>query len=147
MEILGNNLKNFFDKIDNPSNEAEITYAGSEYEVWIVTKELFDKMCNMSENDFTELAGEDAWWRHCDGSNLGLYEIGTIKCNGREMIGWIESPLKKGIHFELFYTSLTEYLCEFIGASTCKNVCACAIDLARYNNMTMGELFEKYEGE
>ena len=31
MEILGNNLKKFFDAVDNPPNDAEITYAGNEY--------------------------------------------------------------------------------------------------------------------
>ena len=33
-EILGKNLKQFFDTIDNPPNNAEITYAGKMYEVW-----------------------------------------------------------------------------------------------------------------
>lgn len=28
MEILGNNLKRFFNKVDNPPNDATITYAG-----------------------------------------------------------------------------------------------------------------------
>ena len=44
------------------------------------------------------------------------------------------------------YTNLTEYLCECVGASTGKNVCACAMDLAKYNDMTMAKLFEKYGG-
>lgn len=43
------------------------------------------------------------------------------------------------------YESLLEYLCENIGASQPRNVCALAVDLAKYNNMTMGELFTKYE--
>ena len=41
------------------------------------------------------------------------------------------------------YTNLSEYLCDCIGASTGKNVCACCVDLAKYNDMTMAELFEK----
>lgn len=60
-EILGKNLKQFFDVIDNPPNDAEITYAGSRYEVWEVSDELFKKMCNMTEEEFIEMAGEDAW--------------------------------------------------------------------------------------
>ena len=44
------------------------------------------------------------------------------------------------------YSGLLEYLCEEIGASQPKNVCALAVDLAKYNHMTMGELFTKYEG-
>lgn len=41
--------------------------------------------------------------------------------------------------------SLSEYLCEFIGASTPHNVVACVIDLAKFNHLTMCELFKKYE--
>lgn len=44
------------------------------------------------------------------------------------------------------YENLSDYLCNCIGVSQQRNVCACAIDLARYNDMTMGKLFEKYEG-
>lgn len=63
VEILGKNLKQFFDTIDNPPNDAEITCAGDRYEVWEVSDELFKKMCDMSEEEFVELAGEDTWWR------------------------------------------------------------------------------------
>ena len=43
------------------------------------------------------------------------------------------------------YESLSDYLCNCVGVSEPKNVCACAMDLAKYNDMTMAELFEKYE--
>lgn len=36
-------------------------------------------------------------------------------------------------------------LCEFIGASTPHNVVACAMDLGKFNHLTMGRLFKKYE--
>ena len=39
IEILGNNLKQFFDIVDNPPNDAEITYAGESYEVWEISDE------------------------------------------------------------------------------------------------------------
>lgn len=39
-----------------------------------------------------------------------------------------------------------EYLCEHVGASLPRNVVACAMDLAKYNNMSMAELFQNYEG-
>lgn len=38
------------------------------------------------------------------------------------------------------------YLCDEIGASTERNVCACTIDLAQQNNLTLAELFKKYLG-
>ena len=55
VEILGNNLKKFFDMIDSTYTEAEITYAGNRYEVWEVSDELFEKMCNMSEEEFVDI--------------------------------------------------------------------------------------------
>lgn len=67
----------------------------------------------------------------------------VVHVNGKEMIGW-DSPIydsKKDQEYE----SSSEYLCECIGVSQPKNVCTCAMDLASFNNMTMGELFNKFE--
>ena len=111
MEILGNKLKRFFDIVDNPPNDAEITYAGNRYEVWEVSEDLFNKMCDMSEEEFVKLAGEEAWWRQSDGSVLGVPDTKFI-INGEEMVSWnttgqIKENLKTvltleymGIHIE-----------------------------------------------
>lgn len=141
-EILGDNLKKFFDIVDNPPSEAEITYAGNRYEVWEVSDELHKKMCDMSEEEFIELAGEDAWWRSSSGSVLGVPDT-VFEINGSDLVVW-DSPIyesKKGKKYE----NLSDYLCNCVGVSQPRNVCACAMDLAKYNNMTMGELFQKYE--
>lgn len=149
VEILGSNLKKFFDVIDNSPNEADITYAGNRYEVWEVSDELFQKMRNMTEENFVEIAGEDAWWRQSYGSNLGYPEETTI-VNGNELVCWDKERVyssSDSIPKEMIeYENLSEYLCECIGVSQPINVCACAMDLAKYNDMTMGELFEEYEG-
>ena len=140
IEILGKNLKQFFDTIDNPPNNAEITYAGKMSEVWEVSDELYKRMYDMSEEMFVEIAGEDAWWRNSDGSILGVPDT-KFTINGEDMIGWNTKS-----EYENFqYANLSDYLCYGVGASQPKNVCACAMDLAKYNNMSMGELFEKYE--
>ena len=143
IEILGDNLKKFFDIIDNPPNDAEITYAGNRYEVWEVSDELFKKICDFTEEEFIELAGEDAWWRQSYGSNLG-YPDAEFEINGKNLTGWYSPIYSSRIGQK--YENLSEYLCECIGVSQPRNVCACAMDLAKYNDMTMGELFEKYEG-
>lgn len=140
MEILGNNLKKFFDVIDPKSNNTDITYAGDKYEVWKVSDSLFKRMCDMSEEEFVELAGEDAWWRSAKGSNLGFPDT-KFKVNGEMLLGWNRWDKKRKK-----YEDLSDYLCSCVGASTGKNVCACAVDLAKYNNMSMAELFKKYEG-
>ena len=140
IEILGDNLKKFFDAIDSEMKNADITYAGERYEVWKVSDELHKKMCDMSEEEFVELAGEDAWWRSSTGSVLGVPDT-EFKVNGEYLLGW-----NRWEREQKNYSNLSEYLCDGVGASQPNNVCACAMDLAKYNNMSMGELFKKYEG-
>lgn len=143
MEILGNNLKTFFDEVDLNEEKAKITYCNRRYEIWEVSEDLFELMCSMKEEVFRTIAGNEAWWRSSSGCILGRPDA-KYKVNGKYLIGWDSSVYKskRGKKFD----SLTEYLCECVGASTGRNVCACAVDLAKYNGMTMAELFKKYEG-
>lgn len=143
VEILGSNLKRFFDIVDNSPKDAEITYAGNSsginYEVWEVSDELFKTICSLSEGEFTSLAGDDAWWRSSEGSVLG-YPDSEFVVNGKTLRCWDMGRTGRDE-----FTCLTEYLCDNVGASLPKNVCACAVDLAKYNDMKMSELFEVYE--
>lgn len=143
-EILGNNLEQFF----NTEINGKRTYKGNRYEVWEVSDEIFNIMCEMSEERFEKLAGEDAWWRSAEGSNQSVPDT-TIHINGYELLGWAGEPWEdedEDEEFEIYSRSLSDYLCDVIGASQPKNVCALSVDLAKYNNMTMGELFTKCEG-
>ena len=119
-EILGNNLEQFF-------------------------FEIFDMIADMSEEKFVKIAGEDAWWRSSNGSVLYSLDKGEVIISNQKMIGWIRKPWDEETSKDINYQSLSEYLCEFIGASMPLSVVACAIDLAKFNHLTMGELFEKYE--
>lgn len=150
-EILGNHLTNFFVEMkmqnENYNKDLMRTYKGNRYEVYSVSDELFDVMCDMTEERFEELAGEDAWWRSAEGSILGTPDT-KVYINGHEMLGWSGERWEdedEDDEFEIYSRSLSDYLCDVIGASQPKNVCALAVDLAKYNNMTMGELFTKYE--
>lgn len=138
-EILGNNLAVFF---TNAVIKANQTYKGKRYEIWEVSEYDYEKMCNMSEEDFTDYASDDgAWWRGSEGSIMDIPDVEFI-INGEKMIGWNT----RGEYENYQYANLSDYLCYGIGASQPKNVCALAIDLAKYNNITMSELFTKYEG-
>jgi hypothetical protein len=159
-EILGDNLKNFFANIDKYGIESNMTYKGERYEVWEVDDDLFPEMCDMSEEEFIELAGYDAWWRQSEGSILGSPNS-TAFVNGHEIFAWIDEEKYNawcedcGCDIEeecneckikdRTFTSLSEYLCDEMGCSQPKNVCALSVDLARYNKMTLGELFSKLE--
>lgn len=145
-EILGNNLEELF-FILNYSKEyvAICTYKSNRYEVWLMDDEIFNMISEMTEEELVKLAGEDAWWRSSNGSVLYSLDKGEITINNQKMIGWIIKPWDEEISKDIHYQSLSEYLCEFIGASIPHNVVACAMDLAKFNHLTMGNLFEKYE--
>jgi hypothetical protein len=61
-EITGNNLKKIFDAIDPQCKDADIIYAYGDYEVWKVSDELFEKMCDMLEVEFVYLEGTYLLW-------------------------------------------------------------------------------------
>ena len=145
-EILGQDLEQFF----NNGVNGKRTYKGNWYEVWEVSDEVFNDMCDMSEEKFIELAGDDAWWRSAEGSVLGTPDT-RIYIHGYEMLGWgynkdFYDEDDEEYESEMEFDTLTDYLCDVLGASQPRNVCALAVDLAKYNNITMGELFAKYEG-
>lgn len=148
-EILGNNLKQFFNNnFLNNDTIIKLAYKGDRYEVWEVSNTAFNVMCDMTEEEFLCSAGEDAWWRSSDGSNLGIPDT-KVYINGHEILGWAGEPWEdedEDDEFEIYASNLSNYLCDVVGASQPRNVCALAIDLAKYNNMTMAELFTKCEG-
>jgi hypothetical protein len=145
-EILGNNLEQFFFVLDYPKEYGAVcTYKSNRYEVWLMDDEIFNMISNMSEEGFVKFAGEDAWWRSSSGSVLYSLDKGEVIINNHKMIGWIRKSWDEEISTDIKYSSLTEYLCEFIGASTPHNVVACAMDLAKFNHLIMGGLFKKYE--
>lgn len=143
VEILGCNLKRFFDTVDNPPKDAEIIYAGNgngiNYEVWEVSDELFKVMCNLSENEFTSLAGNDAWSCVSKG-NVCEHPDSEFIVNGKRIRCW------KGLCSRNKYTCLTEYLCDYMGELLPTSVCSCTVELAKYNDMKLSELFSIYEG-
>jgi hypothetical protein len=149
-EVLGNNLEKFFKALEYPcdTEKLKMTYKGVEYEVWEMADTIFNVICKISEKDFIKLAGKDAWWRSSTGSVLGVPTSRAI-VNGKYLICWddnyyLPDEYEKEPCEE--YDSLTEYLCNKVGASLPKNIVACAMDLAKYNNMSLGELFSEYEG-
>ena len=169
-EILGNHLMNFMIRMsDHKEYERhQRTYKGDRYEVWEVSEDLFKDMCDMTEEMFVDLDGEDAWWRSSDGSNMGSPYVEYI-INGQKIYAW-DNNRRDDYEYECKncsdricgicngtkedfdacfapreYRTLSEYLCEELGASQPRNVCALAMELARYNNMKMGELFSLLE--
>lgn len=137
-EILAVNLQSLF---DNTSLVGVKTYSGDIYEVWQVSDDTYESMCDITDEEFEKLCPE-SMWRSATGSIFG-YPTDHLIVNNKKLRCW---DRKEKPYRHQKYQSLLEYLCENVGASQPRNVCACAVDLAKCNNMTMGELFAKYEG-
>jgi hypothetical protein len=164
-EILAENLQTLF---NNSELRGKCTYHGKEYEVWEVSDEDFETMCNMSDEEFEKLC-PDGMWRYAKGSNMEIPDT-EYKINGLKIIAWdgehrkcfyednckdcgdrlnqmcegAESDIEI-CHGKREYNTLLDYFHEEISVGQPRNVCALAVDLAKYNNMTLSELFGKYE--
>lgn len=136
-------------------------------EIWEVPDNIFSWMECFDADRFEEICPK-GWWRNAEGCVLGYpdreYEINGHKIfayDGRRREDWKEdceqyckvSDCNRTyedweqcyLGKERKYSSLLEYLCSEIGVSVERNICAICIDLAKYNNMTMGELFNLCE--
>ena len=110
-----------------------------EMNVYSLTEDEFKILCH-DESDDNENTWLHSCWRYCEGSNLGDVDK-RFSVNGHWLYGWSQFEEV----YNLKYKHLLEYLCNEVGISTEKNVTACCMDLARFNNMSMAELFKKYQ--
>lgn len=132
------------------------------YEVYEISKQDLRKLEYMEE-----WCDDWGWWRYAKGSNMGT-ACDFFTVNGKELIAWEglrrdglrddwdEEPdeEKAAYHYSFkeyeadvmphTYDNLLEYMCDELGASTEKNVCALAVDLAKANGMSMAKLFQTY---
>lgn len=144
-EILGGELDQAF--IDLNIN-AKKTYQAKDItdfeQVWELSNKDYEKLCNIEEDDWKDNWG---WWRNAIGSNMGSVNR-RYNINNHYIRAWdgYSRENHKDYYQDRKYQNLLKYFCDEIGASTEKNVCALAVDLAEQNNITMGELFSKYQG-
>jgi hypothetical protein len=170
-EIIGENLQTFF---DNTGIAATKTYSGHigywpQFEVWEISEEDYEKICDMTDDEYEQVAADDSWWRGADGSNMGMvndefiindlpitawrneYRVSDYEDEWNDMDEEEQSEYEDFVDFlntwlPKEYSHLLEYFCTELGASTERNVCALATDLAKYNNITIAKLFRKYGG-
>lgn len=94
-----------------------------------------------------------AWWRSCDGSNLGSCDHEDV-IHGHRLQTWSgyrwddddwdaeeDGPAPEP-RCESWPDVLT-YLCDAVGVSTERNVAACLTDLASANGLSVGELLDR----
>lgn len=154
-EILGGDLERAFVDLNIIAKK---TYEGStllddKTQVWELSDEDHIILCNMSEGDWKD---EWGWWRSAVGSNM-CNPISRFNVNHHYIQAWDgqgrldlleeNKSVKPDERYweERKYDNLLQYLGSEIGASQPRNVCALVVDLAAINNMTIGELFNKYQ--
>lgn len=119
------------------------TYGGAHttYKVYQMTDEEFEILkADAKDNN------PDHWkyggWRWTAGSNAGTIKDTYVMVNGTILRAWVDKPE----YMRPNYKDLLTYLSSVMGCSAFRNVCALTMDLARQNNMTLGELFTNYQG-
>lgn len=132
------------------------TYNGADYGVCEVTEEDFKKLCDEPDDVFG--AWDECGWRYCEGSNQEAPNQKVLMM-GKEIIAWydntydFDSEEEKEAYLEEHngvmplekFCDLLQYLCDEMGCSQPRNVCALTKDLAKYNNMKLSELFKTYQ--
>lgn len=146
-----------------------------DYQVWLLSKEDFDILCTVKEEDWKENWG---WWRYAVGSNMAS-SLHEYIIRGIKIMAW-DGYVREHFYEECArcsdyyknckserdpssvcfamsddqnqcfkpreYQDVISYFNGEIGASTEKNVCALATDLAKQNDITLSELLKKYLG-
>lgn len=154
---------------------ATLTYSGdighhANFEVWELDEENYETLCSLTDEEWDAIASEDSWWRGSDGCILGtpneefvINEVSIFawrnesRCDDLEE-EWNELDEEEkseygdlegycSVWLPISYKDLFEYFCDEMGVSTERNICALSVDLAKYNNITMAELFRRYGGE
>lgn len=138
IEILGSKLDKAFEVF---GINARKTYQDPEYQVWEMDEKEYEKLNNVSDDDWKNDFG---WWRkgNC------IYE-GTANAdyvvNGLEMMGYSRDDESKELHKGGIYDNYTEWLSEVMDLGTIKNIAIFAISLAKDNNMTLAEFMYEYQ--
>lgn len=137
IEILGYEIEPALEHFKIPYTK---TYEGEEISVYKISVSGLMKLCEVPDEKWKIDWG---WWRYCEGSILRFTPTHVFTINELPMVGYYNEDYNCG-SYNHSYQGIRSYLCDAIGASTEKNVCAISMDLARLNGLTLGELFTKY---
>lgn len=124
----------------------------SDFQVWRLEDSDFDHLMKK------ERKSDPGWWYYVEGSYMG--PVTSRYCiNGHYIRAWDGYhraeherenrglPANDRWLHPRTYHSLRKYIFEEIGFSSQKNIAVLAFDLARQNNITLAELFKRYQPE
>lgn len=173
-EIIGENMSPVFEWLAIVPNKTYTGDIGvwHNLEVWELSELELGLLLHYfgdGKNDalWDEIATEGTWWRFAEGSNQGVPQDEVI-VKGIPIRAWVnqyrrddleiefeELPLEEKAEYKDFedycnvwaptvYENLMMYFHDEFHVSTERNVCALVTDLAKYNNMSMADIFRIY---
>ena len=60
------NIQGFFDGNVMDDSDAELVSSCNEYDIWNLSKELYDRLVSYTEDECEEVCGNDKWWVNVD---------------------------------------------------------------------------------
>ena len=160
VQIMGKNMKNI----------GSILYQGDFADIIEIEESIINELDEMTDKDFAKKYPQGWFWYSPEGSILGEPKEKAI-INNKILKVWLSSDLEEQMidtctgcpdwekemllcrtgdfcydNRQFLYKDLAEYFDINLGASTPRNVSAVMTDLAKYNNLTLAQLFEQYKG-
>ena len=172
VEIIGENMKPVFDAmgiVPEVAFHKNNFWEFEDFYVWRLTDDEYGMLEHQSDEDFQSVASEDTCWRYSSGSILGVPDEEFVIA-GKPVLAWRNEKKIDDLaqDWELLddegrseyedvedyctywarkeYEDVFEYCYEEFGLSTVRNVLAIVTDIAKYNDMTIAEVFEKLGG-
>lgn len=65
-QIKCKNIQGFFDGNVMDDSDAELVSSCNEYDIWNLSKELYDRLVSYTEDECEEVCGNDKWWVNVD---------------------------------------------------------------------------------
>ena len=147
IEILTlGNITNDFNRLGIEVRQTYKMKNNQEYGVCEVTEKEFNILIKDAKDETDEDSWNECGWRWTEGSNQGSPNA-TVKVKGKDLLAWSRYDDLDEEDYEQEYEDILDYLCNGVGASQSRNVCALLIDLANFNYKKLSELLHEYLGE
>lgn len=65
-QIKCKNIQKFFDDYVMDDSDAKLVFSSDEYDIWNLSKELYDRLVSYTEDECEEVCGNDKWWVNVD---------------------------------------------------------------------------------
>lgn len=164
IEILADSkFENAVQDLNLTSAQCLYADANGTHCIWGLSEDDFHNISSIDEIDWHR---EWGWWRYSTGSNMFIPDV-LYNINGKDIWAWdgyfrehicdycgdLENGDCRSTESDQLlccggrdYPDIITYFSDELGASTETNICALAVDLAKYNGCTLAELFGNYLG-